>query len=62
MNRNIILGNWQQFTGRTMQVWGRVTHDPFSMMAGRRKEHIGNMQEMYGRFESDPKHNVPGKL
>ena len=61
MNRNIILGNWQQLAGRAMQAWGRVTRDPFSTMAGRRKEHIGNMQEMYGRFESDPRHYVPGK-
>ncbi len=62
MNRNIILGNCQQFVGRTMQVWGRVTRDPFSLMAGRRKEHIGNMQEMYGRFEMKNKSSMLGSL
>lgn len=62
MNRNIIVGNWKQIGGRAMQAWGRITRDPFYTMAGRRQEHIGSIQERYGRFESKHRHVAIGRL
>jgi uncharacterized protein YjbJ (UPF0337 family) len=62
MNRNIIVGNYQQLTGRMMQTWGRLIQDPFCIMEGRRKEHFGNMREMYGRFESKHNHSALGNV
>ena len=61
MNRNMIVGNWQQLVGKAMQAWGRFTHDPFCIMEGRRKEHFGSMREMYGRFESKHNQNALGR-
>ena len=62
MNRNIIVGNCKQFTGKAMQAWGRITSDPFYVMSGRRQEHMGSIQERYGRFEVTHRHVAVGRL
>ena len=48
MNWNRIEGNWQQFKGKVKQQWGKLTDDQLDIVAGKRDQLIGEIQESYG--------------
>jgi len=48
MNWDQIKGNWQQVTGKAKAQWGRLTDDDLHLIAGRRDEFAGKLQERYG--------------
>jgi uncharacterized protein YjbJ (UPF0337 family) len=48
MNWDRIEGNWKQFRGRAQQQWGKLTNDDLDVVAGRRQELVGKIQERYG--------------
>ena len=48
MNWDRIEGNWKQFKGNVKEQWGNLTDDPFDIIAGRRDNLAGKLQESYG--------------
>ena len=48
MNWDIVEGNWKQFKGKVKANWGRLTDDGLDVVAGRRDELVGKIQETYG--------------
>ena len=48
MNWNIIEGNWKQFKGKVKTQWGKLTDDQIDVIAGKRAEVAGKIQEAYG--------------
>jgi len=48
MNWDRIEGNWKQVTGRAKVQWGKLTSDDFDVIAGRREQLAGKIQERYG--------------
>ncbi|KAF3996110.1 CsbD family protein [Glaciimonas immobilis] len=48
MNWDIIEGNWKQIKGQVKQQWGRLTDDHIDMIAGKRDDLSGKIQEAYG--------------
>ncbi|MGB0129373.1 MAG: CsbD family protein [Rhodocyclaceae bacterium] len=48
MNWDIIEGNWKQFTGKVRQQWAKLTDDDLDLIAGKREELAGLVQERYG--------------
>jgi uncharacterized protein YjbJ (UPF0337 family) len=48
MNWDTVAGNWKQFKGDVQAQWGRLTDDQFDVIAGRRTELAGKIQEIYG--------------
>ena len=48
MNEDRIKGNWKQFTGKMKEQWGKLTDDDFDVVAGRRDQLAGKIQERYG--------------
>jgi uncharacterized protein YjbJ (UPF0337 family) len=48
MNWDRIEGSWKQVTGRAKQQWGKLTNDDFDVVAGRREQLAGKIQERYG--------------
>ena len=48
MNWNRIEGNWKQFKGMVKQQWGKLTDDQLDIIAGKRDQLIGEIQESYG--------------
>lgn len=48
MNWDRIEGNWQQFSGKVRQQWGKLTDDDLDVIAGKRDELAGRIQEVYG--------------
>ncbi|OHE56829.1 MAG: general stress protein CsbD [Thiobacillus sp. GWE1_62_9] len=48
MNWNIVEGNWKQFKGEVKAQWGKLTDDHLDVIAGKRSELAGKIQETYG--------------
>ena len=48
MNWDKIEGNWKQATGKAKEQWGKLTDDDLSVVAGRRDQLSGKIQERYG--------------
>jgi uncharacterized protein YjbJ (UPF0337 family) len=48
MNWDIVEGNWKQFTGKVKTQWGNLTNDRLDVIAGKRVELAGRIQESYG--------------
>ena len=48
MNWDRISGNWAQWKGRVRERWGRLTDDHLDVVAGRRDQLAGRIQELYG--------------
>ncbi|MCX9155597.1 CsbD family protein [Niveibacterium sp. 24ML] len=48
MNWQIVEGNWKQFKGKVKAEWGKLTDDHLEVIAGKRVELAGKLQESYG--------------
>ena len=48
MNWDRIEGNWKQLKGKTIEQWGKLTSDDFDVIAGKRDQLVGRIQESYG--------------
>jgi uncharacterized protein YjbJ (UPF0337 family) len=48
MNWDRIQGNWKQVVGQAKEQWGQLTEDDFDIVAGRRDQLCGKIQERYG--------------
>ena len=53
MNWDRIQGNWKQVTGRVKEQWGKLTDDDLDVIAGRRDQLAGKIQERYGLAKAD---------
>jgi uncharacterized protein YjbJ (UPF0337 family) len=48
MNWDIIEGDWKQFKGLVKEKWGKLSDDNLDMIAGRREQLAGRLQQTYG--------------
>jgi len=48
MNWDRIEGNWKQFKGNAKQQWGKLSDDQLDVIAGKRDNLAGTIQEAYG--------------
>jgi len=48
MNWDTIEGNWKQFEGQVKEKWGRLTDDSLAIIAGKRDQLAGQLQQTYG--------------
>lgn len=48
MSWDRISGNWTQWKGRVQERWGKLTQDQLDVVAGRRDQLSGRIQEVYG--------------
>ncbi|HET8598097.1 MAG TPA: CsbD family protein [Castellaniella sp.] len=55
MNEDTIKGNWLQYKGKIKEQWGKLTDDDLDVVAGKRDQLVGRIQERYGiaRDEAD---------
>ena len=58
MNWDRIEGNWKQIKGKTLAQWGKLTDDDFDVIAGRRDQLAGKIQERYGVAKDDAQRQV----
>lgn len=48
MNWDRIEGNWMKLKGKVKEQWGKLTDDDFDVIAGKRDQLAGRVQERYG--------------
>ena len=48
MNTDQAAGNWKQFTGKIKEQWGKLTNDDLDIVAGKRGQLLGKIQERHG--------------
>jgi len=58
MNRDQIAGNWKQAKGTVKEKWGQLTDDDLTMIAGKRDQLIGRVQERYGLAKDEAERQV----
>lgn len=58
MNWDRVEGNWKTFKGQVRQQWGKLTDDDLDVIAGRREELIGRIQNSYGLARDEAERQV----
>ena len=48
INWDRIQGDWKQMTGQVKAKWGKLTDDDLTVIAGKRDQLAGILQERYG--------------
>jgi uncharacterized protein YjbJ (UPF0337 family) len=48
MNWDQVEGKWKQFTGSAREHWGKLTHDDWQVIGGKKDQLVGRIQERYG--------------
>jgi len=48
MNMDTFEGNWKQLKGKAKEQWGKLTDDDLDVVAGKRDQLAGRLQERYG--------------
>ena len=47
MSWDLVEAGWKQLKGKVQKQWGKLTDDDFDVIAGRREELAGRIQERY---------------
>ena len=58
MNWDRIEGNWKQLTGKAKTQWGKLTDDDLDVIAGKREQLAGKIQERYGIAKDEAEKQV----
>lgn len=58
MNWDIVQGNWKQFKGKVKAQWGNLTDDQIDVIAGKRTELAGKIQETYGLSKDEAERQI----
>ncbi|MCV2363862.1 CsbD family protein [Paucibacter sp. DJ1R-11] len=53
MNWDRIQGNWKQASGKAKEQWGKLSDDDLNIVAGRREQMAGLIQERYGLLKDE---------
>ena len=48
MNQDRFDGNWKQVKGKVKEQWGKLTDDDLDVIAGKRDQLLGRIQERHG--------------
>lgn len=48
MNSDQLEGKWKQVKGSVKQKWGKLTDDDIDVIAGKKDQLVGKLQERYG--------------
>ncbi len=58
MNWDVIEGNWKQYKGSVQQKWGKLSDDHIEIIAGKRLQLLGKIQEAYGVNEDEAEKQI----
>lgn len=58
MNKDTVEGNWLQFKGKVKEQWGKLTEDDLDIIAGRREQLLGKIQERHGISKDEAEKQV----
>ena len=58
MNWDRVEGNWKTFKGQVKQQWGKLTDDDLDVIAGKREELLGRIQNAYGMSRDEAERQI----
>ena len=58
INKDTIEGNWKQFKGKVKEQWGKLTDDDLDVIAGKRDQLVGRLQERAGIARDEAEQEV----
>jgi len=58
MNDDRMEGNWKQFKGKVKEQWGKLTDDDLDVIAGRRDQLTGKLQERHGLARDEAERQI----
>lgn len=58
MNHDRLGGNWKQMKGKVKEQWGKLTDDDLDVIAGRRDQLLGRIQERHGLARDEAQRQV----
>ncbi|MFC5607984.1 CsbD family protein [Variovorax soli] len=58
MNKDTVQGNWKQLKGKVKEQWGKLTDDDFDVIAGKRDQLVGRIQERHGISRDEAERQV----
>ncbi len=58
MNWDRVEGNWKQLTGKVKEQWGKLTDDDLDVIAGKRDQLLGRIQERHGVAKEEAERQV----
>jgi uncharacterized protein YjbJ (UPF0337 family) len=53
MNWDQLEGKWKQSKGKFREKWGKLTDDDLTVIAGKRDQLVGRLQERYGIVQEE---------
>ena len=58
MNQDRIQGRWRQIIGKVKEQWGRLTDDDLDVIAGKRDQLLGRIQQRHGIAKDEAERQV----
>jgi uncharacterized protein YjbJ (UPF0337 family) len=58
MNSDQMKGKWNEIEGRVQAQWGKLTGDDMKVIAGRREQLVGLLQQHYGKGKEEIERQV----
>ena len=58
MNWDQVSGQWKQLKGKIKEKWGDLTDDDLDVVAGKRDQFIGKIQQRYGIGKDEAERRV----
>lgn len=58
MNEDRLGGNWKQVKGKIKEQWGKLTDDDLDVIAGKREQLLGRIQERHGIARDEAERQV----
>ena len=58
MNQDRIQGRWKQWKGKVKEQWGKLTDDDLDVIAGRRDQLLGRIQQRHGIAKDEAERQV----
>jgi uncharacterized protein YjbJ (UPF0337 family) len=58
MNSDQMEGQWKQMKGKVKEKWGKLTDSDLDVIAGKRDQFLGKLQERYGLTREQAEHDL----
>lgn len=58
MQWDYVEGKWQQLRGKVREQWGQLTNDDFDVIAGKRDQLVGILEQRYGKSRDEVERQV----
>ena len=58
MNNDRIEGSWKTVKGKVKEQWGKLTDDDLDVIAGKRDQLLGRIQQRHGLAKDDADHQL----